>query len=431
MKLGVILTHPRISHLMQIRDLLSLFNSDPEYCIKVLVSNKIDTFAFKQEFPNIEFIGIKYEEVEEESKRFLLNESTNFDLNIAMKESFKSNIVENDQTRMRIYNILKSLHPNFIIRDSIEITGLQYGRDNNLPVVSVITNNSYSVDFLFEDMRNFQLYFSKVNQPEIIFKITKNYFRKALINGYKLLNNDLGVDCLYPLYNACPNDDLNVICTYNFFQPPISKGERSLVWPSDIQGRESGVISIKEKAFLESKSKYVYFSSGSYIQLPFEYLDQFVKPIIENGYRLFISCSNNLGKLLQEKYGSKTICSVEFCNQIEILKNATLFVTTGGINSIFESIYCQTPMFVIPQNSEQILNGTIIENLGIGITETNIRNIDFDTTQLYELIFNSLPEFQENLVMLKSKMNAEYNEIAAVRKQFKENLRSILGVQND
>ena len=52
--------------------------------------------------------------------------------------------------------------------------------------------------------------------------------------------------------------------------------------------------------------------------------------------------------------------------QVDILEFADVFVTHGGMNSVSESIVKGTPMVVIPFVSDQPVNATQIETLGLG-----------------------------------------------------------------
>ena len=52
--------------------------------------------------------------------------------------------------------------------------------------------------------------------------------------------------------------------------------------------------------------------------------------------------------------------------QIEVLEYADVFVTHGGMNSVSESLVKSTPMVVIPFMSDQPVNATQIEALGLG-----------------------------------------------------------------
>jgi MGT family glycosyltransferase len=57
---------------------------------------------------------------------------------------------------------------------------------------------------------------------------------------------------------------------------------------------------------------------------------------------------------------------VPFVQQKEVLQRAALFVTHGGGNSVYEAIYCATPMIVIPQIPEQVVFARQIERLALG-----------------------------------------------------------------
>ena len=59
-----------------------------------------------------------------------------------------------------------------------------------------------------------------------------------------------------------------------------------------------------------------------------------------------------------------------------ILSNSDLFITSGGQNSILESIYFKVPMLVTPLTSEQRLNGYIIERNNFGLTTSKNMGID-------------------------------------------------------
>ena len=52
--------------------------------------------------------------------------------------------------------------------------------------------------------------------------------------------------------------------------------------------------------------------------------------------------------------------------QKTLLQQAALFITHGGGNSVYEAIYCATPMIVIPQIAEQRVFARHIVSLGLG-----------------------------------------------------------------
>lgn len=53
--------------------------------------------------------------------------------------------------------------------------------------------------------------------------------------------------------------------------------------------------------------------------------------------------------------------------QLAVLERAAAFVTHGGVNSVMESLQRGVPLVVVPQMSEQEMNGRRVEEIGAGI----------------------------------------------------------------
>lgn len=56
----------------------------------------------------------------------------------------------------------------------------------------------------------------------------------------------------------------------------------------------------------------------------------------------------------------------EFVNQKEVMKQASLFISAGGMNSIHEALYYGVPCLICPQQGEQLINARRFEQLGFG-----------------------------------------------------------------
>lgn len=67
--------------------------------------------------------------------------------------------------------------------------------------------------------------------------------------------------------------------------------------------------------------------------------------------------------------------------QMDVLQNASCFITHGGMNSITEALYCGIPLIVIPQSADQPIIAEQVVKLGAGIT---LRREGLTASQLRE-----------------------------------------------
>jgi len=116
----------------------------------------------------------------------------------------------------------------------------------------------------------------------------------------------------------------------------------------------------------ESKLPLIYVSLGTVIN------DN------QDFYRLCISALGGMpfdvlittgGRFSPEQFGSLpengTIRT--WVPQAQVLKRAAVFITHGGLNSIHEGLYCDLPLLVVPQQTEQTFNALRVVELGAGL----------------------------------------------------------------
>lgn len=53
--------------------------------------------------------------------------------------------------------------------------------------------------------------------------------------------------------------------------------------------------------------------------------------------------------------------------QTQVLRQASLFITHGGLNSLHDGLYCGLPLLIVPQQTEQTFNGLKVVDLGAGL----------------------------------------------------------------
>lgn len=74
----------------------------------------------------------------------------------------------------------------------------------------------------------------------------------------------------------------------------------------------------------------------------------------------------DLNKVKESVTLPKNFTVRRFLNQAEILQQASLFITAGGMNSIHQALYYGVPCLLCPQQGEQLLNARQFEKLGFG-----------------------------------------------------------------
>ncbi|WP_312352674.1 glycosyltransferase [Sphingobacterium siyangense] len=98
-----------------------------------------------------------------------------------------------------------------------------------------------------------------------------------------------------------------------------------------------------------------------------------------------------------------------YTDQIKELSKAKIFISRGGMASIYESIITLTPLIIVPAIPEQEINGYKVEKLGIGtsLCESTLNGSDFiDKINLiecnYEKFIRKLSKMREDILATNS-----------------------------
>lgn len=90
-------------------------------------------------------------------------------------------------------------------------------------------------------------------------------------------------------------------------------------------------------------------------------------------------------------------------NQQDLLREAKLFITHGGFNSVMESIDNLVPMIVIPTHHDQYINSIFVEMNQLGKSLPYKKEDDFELETVEKKIMEDYP--LENLRKMKKKIN--------------------------
>lgn len=250
---------------------------------------------------------------------------------------------------------LRREQPDLVIYDSICLWGMQAARRLKLPTVASITT------FVQEGVRGMMtwrdfFYMLRLALPRVP-RVLK--YRHALVKKYGA--------SIFPERQIFPvTGDLTLVFTSREFQPETDfiDGRFHFVGPSiDSTARPASDFHLEHLG----TNPLIYISLGTVYSLnQTTFYQQCFAAFADYPAQFVLSVGTqtdpaSLGEIPNNFIVRQTV------PQLEILQQANLFISHGGMNSVNESLYYGVPLIVIPQQMEQLINGRQVERLGAGI----------------------------------------------------------------
>ncbi len=172
----------------------------------------------------------------------------------------------------------------------------------------------------------------------------------------------------------------------------------------------------------------VYISLGTVFNEKPGLLNLLVNYFAKTNHKLVISTGSNenMFNFLHKMQGHKNMEVHTFVNQLDVLKQSSLFITHAGFNSMYEGLYCSVPMLMIPYIPEQSFNARKVEELGVGylLKEENISEASLDNAmKKIELNWKGI---KKNFAEIKKSFlesndnNAAASKLVDILKQYRE-----------
>jgi MGT family glycosyltransferase len=112
----------------------------------------------------------------------------------------------------------------------------------------------------------------------------------------------------------------------------------------------------------------VYISLGTVYHRNPRFFEECIKAFGETDYMVIMSMPDGPEKMLKTATGLPGNFTVQkYVPQLQVLKYTDVFITHAGMNSVQESLYFGVPMVIVPQSTDQYLNGSRAAQLGAGI----------------------------------------------------------------
>ncbi|MEM1486288.1 nucleotide disphospho-sugar-binding domain-containing protein [Oscillospiraceae bacterium PP1C4] len=206
-----------------------------------------------------------------------------------------------------------------------------------------------------------------------IFKLSCKMIDHMVMNKKSKVHMDLKKSSLKDsvLYDK---PDLNIVYVPSVFQPHQDSFDSSYVFAMPPM---EDVISKMTIPYDKMKHPIIYISLGSIISNR-----GFCKECIRAFRNKEFSVILNTGKIRPESLRkiSDNIFAYSFVPQLEVLKNADVFLTHCGMNSVNEALWAGVPMIAMPFVNDQLSNAKRITELGVG---KRIRSFPSSSKEMY------------------------------------------------
>jgi MGT family glycosyltransferase len=116
----------------------------------------------------------------------------------------------------------------------------------------------------------------------------------------------------------------------------------------------------------DSERPLIYVSLGTVINENKGFYELCITALGGMPYEVLITTG---GRFSPEQFGTlpDNITIKSWVPQAQVLQQSALFITHGGLNSIHEGLYCDLPLLVVPQQTEQTFNALRVVELGAGL----------------------------------------------------------------
>ena len=163
---------------------------------------------------------------------------------------------------------------------------------------------------------------------------------------------------------------MNICYTSRDFQPSSNKldaNKYKFIGPSISEGS----IEADQTDYSKLAKPLVYVSLGTILSNN-DFLEKCLIAFNDFKGSIVMAVGNsNLGNLAPIK---QNFIVTDYVNQIGVLKNADVFLTHGGMNSVLESLYFGVPLLVFPYHTEQKTVAKQVVRTGCGLLLKNIRS---------------------------------------------------------
>lgn len=243
---------------------------------------------------------------------------------------------------------------DYIIYDSTFIIGNEVGRVLKIPTICSITTFATN-----ESTNIFSDLFKQIG-PKTQQLLTSSVYMDFVKNLKEKY------DIKFPSISTVVSGTgmINIVYTSKYFQICGESFDESykFIGPSIADRNEDMSLSLETN----DKKKVIYISLGTIFNKSIEFYESCFKAFDNMDVKIIMSIGKTIDVNTFKSIPSNFIVR-NYVSQLEILKQADVFITHGGMNSTNEGLYYDVPLVLIPQFADQPFVAKRVAELGAGI----------------------------------------------------------------
>jgi MGT family glycosyltransferase len=246
--------------------------------------------------------------------------------------------------------------PDYLIYDMSAPWGEIASRKFNIPAVASFPHLPFYWRTVFNDWRVFSKVLASIRPGYGYWRKLQRQTAK-IVKVYKLRDpKEINV--------LSSSAELNIVFSSRYFQPYDRHFDESYLYVGpdiDLERNEEPIVITKQ-----NDQKLVYIAVGTVYQASLGFFQLCMQVFNELSYSVIMSIGRSVDPAsLGSIPGNFTVA--QFVPQLQVLQEADIFITHGGMNSISESVFLIVPMIVVPNTVEQATNAARVEQLQGGL----------------------------------------------------------------
>ncbi|ASS65414.2 MULTISPECIES: macrolide family glycosyltransferase [unclassified Paenibacillus] len=276
--------------------------------------------------------------------------------------------------------------PDYILRDCDAFWGRTIGELLDLPVACysptfAISRDLFEKDPMFMIRNVFKIKDGESKQPPSVQELDREAAEIAMrhqVRGFGLVDAFSG------------NEPLTLVFTSKEFQPHADALDERFVFMGPPFPAEMTESCLRLEKREREGQPLIYISFGSiYTDRP-EFYRTCLEAFKDAEARIILSVGKNVDlSLIGEPPAHITVR--RFVPQLEILREADLFISHGGYNSVCEALLFGVPMILIPQGADQFAIADRLDELEAGVY---IREPELSPERLKEIAWRTLNDIR-------------------------------------